>query len=54
MELVKRRSRRYAKRQLSWFRHDPRVRWIDLDQTSGEDAVRLVLDDLGEVRCGTV
>lgn len=54
VELVKRRSRRYAKRQLSWFRHDPRVRWIDLDQTSGEDAVRLVLDDLGEVRCGTV
>ena len=54
VELVKRRSRRYAKRQLSLFRHDPRVRWIDLDQTSGEDAVRLVLDDLGEVRCGTV
>lgn len=54
VELVKRRSRRYAKRQLSWFRHDPRVRWIDLDQTSGEDAARLVLDDLGEVRCGTV
>ena len=54
VELVKRRSRRYAKRQLSWFRHAPRVRWIDLDQTSGEDAVRLVLDDLGEVRCGTV
>ena len=54
VELVRRRSRRYAKRQLSWFRHDSRVRWIDLDQTSGEDAVRLVLDDLGEVRCGTV
>lgn len=54
VELVKRRSRRYAKRQLSWFRHDPRVRWIDLDQTSEEDAVRLVLDDLGEVRRGTV
>ena len=54
VELVKRRSRRYAKRQLSWFRHDPRVRWIDLDQTSGEDAARLVLDDLGEVRRGTV
>lgn len=54
VELVKRRSRRYAKRQLSWFRNDPRVRWIDLDQTSGEDAARLVLDDLGEVRRGTV
>ena len=54
VELVKRRSRRYAKRQLSWFRHDPRVRWIDLDQTSAEDAVRLVLDDLGEACRGTI
>lgn len=28
-ELVKVRTRRYAKRQLSWFRHDGRVRWLD-------------------------
>jgi len=27
-ELVKRESRRYAKRQLSWLRRDPNVRWI--------------------------
>jgi tRNA dimethylallyltransferase len=26
---VKQASRRYAKRQLTWFRADPRVRWID-------------------------
>ena len=38
VELIKRRSRRYAKRQLSWFRHDGRVRWIDLDETSLEEA----------------
>ena len=36
--LVKRRSRRYAKRQLSWFRHDRRVRWLDLDAISIEEA----------------
>lgn len=28
IERIKRNSRRYAKRQLSWFRADARVRWI--------------------------
>lgn len=27
---VKRATRHYAKRQLTWFRADPRVRWIDM------------------------
>lgn len=31
VELIKRRSRRYAKRQLSWLRRDGRVRWLDMD-----------------------
>ena len=31
MELVKLDTRRYAKRQLSWFRRDKRIRWIPLD-----------------------
>ncbi|HAG12209.1 MAG TPA: tRNA (adenosine(37)-N6)-dimethylallyltransferase MiaA [Desulfotomaculum sp.] len=26
---LKRNTRRYAKRQITWFRHDPRVNWID-------------------------
>lgn len=47
VELIKRRTRRYAKRQLSWFRHDARVRWIDLDETGLEDAADLVCSDLG-------
>lgn len=29
VELVKRNSRRYARRQLSWYRPDPAVRWAD-------------------------
>lgn len=44
VELIKRRSRRYAKRQLSWFRRDGRVRWIDLDETSLEEARDLIVD----------
>ena len=27
---IKQASRRYAKRQLSWFRSDPRVQWVDV------------------------
>ncbi len=36
-EHIKLRSRRYAKRQLTWFRRDPRIVWIDCD-TYDEDA----------------
>lgn len=28
VELIKRNTRRYAKRQLTWFRRDPEVRWF--------------------------
>lgn len=31
VELIKRNSRRYAKRQLTWFRRDPAVRWFSPD-----------------------
>lgn len=54
VELVKRRTRRYAKRQLSWFRHDSRVRWIDLDKTSVADAAELIVCDLEGGRNGTL
>jgi len=36
--LIKRNSRRYAKRQLSWFRRDKRIKWIKIkraEKTSG-------------------
>jgi len=29
--LIKRNSRRYAKRQLTWFRQDKRIIWVDVD-----------------------
>lgn len=31
--LIKRNSRRYAKRQLTWFRRDPEIRWFHPAQT---------------------
>ncbi|MCQ2560371.1 MAG: tRNA (adenosine(37)-N6)-dimethylallyltransferase MiaA [Clostridia bacterium] len=29
VELIKRESRRLAKRQMTWFRRDPRIKWIE-------------------------
>lgn len=37
--LIKRETRRYAKRQLSWFRRDPRIRWYDLDETTASEII---------------
>jgi len=32
IEEIKRRTRNYAKRQLTWFRHEPDLHWLDLSQ----------------------
>ncbi len=37
IDTLKRESRRYAKRQLTWFRREERVHWIDLDQFDDKD-----------------
>ncbi len=34
MRLFKQNSRRYAKRQLTWFRKDERIRWVKLNEQS--------------------
>jgi tRNA dimethylallyltransferase len=41
---IKRATRRYAKRQLTWFRGDPRIRWID---ATGLDPSEAALAALG-------
>lgn len=40
VRLLKRNSRRYAKRQLTWFRRRDEYHWIDVEQT--QDAVEAV------------
>lgn len=35
VRLVKRNSRRLAKRQLTWFGKDRRIVWVDIDETRG-------------------
>jgi tRNA dimethylallyltransferase len=30
VDLIKQKSRNYAKRQMTWFRKDPRIHWVDV------------------------
>ena len=39
VEMIKQGSRNYAKRQLTWFRKDPRVNWINKDDFESDDEV---------------
>jgi len=34
---LKRDTKRYAKRQFTWFNRDPSIRWIDLAETDGDE-----------------
>ncbi|MBT8385853.1 MAG: tRNA (adenosine(37)-N6)-dimethylallyltransferase MiaA [Ignavibacteria bacterium] len=34
IELIKRNTRRYAKRQMTWFRKDTRIKWFNVDEQS--------------------
>lgn len=46
-ELIKLRSRRYAKRQLAWFRRDDRITWINCDEFDTAAALAYILDREG-------
>lgn len=46
LRLMQRDSRRYAKRQLTWFQRDPRVRWFDRSQASLTEVQEYVLEKL--------
>lgn len=47
VDLIKRRSRRYAKRQLAWCRRDRRIRWLDMDALGIDGAVEAILREVG-------
>lgn len=45
VELVKQNSRRYAKRQMTWFRADKRIRWFDVSREEDfPDLARQICD----------
>jgi tRNA dimethylallyltransferase len=41
---VQQATRRFAKRQLTWFRSDPRIAWIDVTELSPQQATSTALD----------
>ncbi len=49
VENLKRATRRYAKRQLTWFRRDPEIHWFEIDRMSFDEilgSALLLLKDL--------
>lgn len=47
--LLKRDTRRYAKRQMTWFGRDETIMWLDLDILSQDEAVDKIVTTYGKV-----
>jgi tRNA dimethylallyltransferase len=45
IESFKQASKRYAKRQFTWFRREPLFRWLDLDMHDPEVAIDMIRQD---------
>jgi tRNA dimethylallyltransferase len=43
---LKRNTRQFAKRQLTWFRADKRIRWIDVENRNPSETARLIEQEL--------
>jgi tRNA dimethylallyltransferase len=41
----KQATRRYAKRQFTWFRKEPLFRWLNLDSIARETAIEMIIQD---------
>jgi len=47
VELIKRDTRRFAKRQLTWFNRDKRIYWVQMDNRNENEALEEILSYLG-------
>lgn len=47
-ENIKRNTRRFAKRQYTWFNNQMKVRWIDVEDKTNEDIYNEIKAELGE------
>jgi len=45
-EIIKTKTRRYAKRQLTWFRRWDFIKWLDADAHSPEELSEIIISDL--------
>lgn len=44
IKLIKQRSRRYAKRQYTWFNHQMNIEWFDVDYENFDSTVSMVIE----------
>ncbi|MCL2826463.1 MAG: tRNA (adenosine(37)-N6)-dimethylallyltransferase MiaA, partial [Eggerthellaceae bacterium] len=49
VESIKVATNRYAKRQRTWFRSDPRIHWLDADSGDSEELLYRALELLGKI-----
>lgn len=50
VDLLKRDTRHFARRQLIWFRADQRIRWIEMDSLTTEEAAENICSVIMEAR----
>jgi tRNA dimethylallyltransferase len=46
IDLIKQNTRRYAKRQLTWFRSEPETHWIDMQIHNSASAAEVIAASL--------
>lgn len=51
-ELIKKNTRHFAKRQLTWFRPDKRIKWILTDGLTPSDAAEIIFKKFRGKSCG--
>ena len=45
VELLKRNTRRFAKRQYTWFRQDTRIKWLNIDDMTAEQVSETIMKE---------
>jgi len=46
VKLLKRRTKQFAKRQFTWFRKEPKFKWVNLSEVSEEELIEMIKNDL--------
>ena len=46
IELIKQRSRKYAKRQYTWFHHQLPVKWLEVNFDNFESTIHEAIDKI--------
>lgn len=47
VERIKKNTRVYAKKQITWFKHDENIKWLNADNKSNEELLGQILNGLG-------